>query len=132
MDFDAIIIGGGLSGLSAGTMLARHGKKVILLEQHYVPGGCATTFKRKDFLMEVGLHAMDGHLINEEKKHSILRYLGVRKYLDFQLVPEFFHIQNTNINFTFPNGFEQAIDSLVQDFPEEEKGIRKLFHRGPG
>ena len=127
MDFDAIIIGGGLSGLSAGAMLARHGKKVILLEQHYVPGGCATTFKRKDFLMEVGLHAMDGHLIIEEKEHSILRYLGVRKHLDFQAVPEFFHIQNTNINFTFPNGFEQAIEALIQAFPEEENGIRKLF-----
>ncbi len=83
MDFDAIIIGGGLGGLSAGAILSRHGKRVMLIEQHYIPGGCATIFKRKDFLMEAGLHAMDGHHIEEQKSHSILRYLGVRKYLDF-------------------------------------------------
>ena len=71
MDFDAIIIGGGLGGLSAGAILSRHGKKVLLLEQHYIPGGCATTFKRKDFLMEAGLHAMDGHLVKADSQRSI-------------------------------------------------------------
>ncbi len=127
MDFDAIIIGGGLSGLSAGAILSRHGKRVMLIEQHYIPGGCATIFKRKDFLMEAGLHAMDGHHLDEQKSPSILRYLGVSKHLEFLPVPEFFHIQNTHMNFTFPNGPDQAIKALVQAFPGEEKGIRKLF-----
>jgi len=127
MNYDAIIIGGGLGGLSAGASLARKGKKVLLLEQHYVPGGCATTFKRKEFLMEAGLHAMDGHLIDESKHHSLLRFLGVMKYLKFQHLPEFFHIQNSRMDFTFPNGSEQAINALIAAYPEEEKGIRKFF-----
>lgn len=127
MDYDAIIIGGGLGGLSAGAILARKGKKVLLLEQHYVPGGCATTFKRKDFLMEAGLHAMDGHLIDETKNHSLLRFLGIMKHLDFQPLPEFFHIQNSRIDFTFPNGSEQAIEALILAYPDQEKGIRKFF-----
>ena len=59
-NFDVIIIGGGLGGLTAGAKLAKEGKKVCLIEQHSIPGGCATTFKRKDFIMEVGLHEMDG------------------------------------------------------------------------
>ena len=129
MDYDAIIIGGGLGGLSAGAILARKGKKVLLLEQHYVPGGCATTFKRKDFLMEAGLHAMDGHLIDESKNHSLLRFLGVMKHLDFQTLPEFFHIQNSRIDFTFPNGSEQAVEALIRAYPDQEKGIRKFFKR---
>ncbi len=58
--YDIIIIGGGLGGLTAGAKLARSGKKVFLVEQHYLPGGCATVFKRKDYTMEVGLHEMDG------------------------------------------------------------------------
>lgn len=127
MDYDAIIIGGGLGGLSAGAILARKGKKVLLLEQHYVPGGCATTFKRKDFLMEAGLHAMDGHLIDETKNHSLLRFLGIMKHLDFQPLPEFFHIQNSRIDFTFPNDSEQAIEALIKAYPDQEKGIRKFF-----
>ena len=60
MQYDVIIVGGGLGGLTSGAKLAREGKKVLLLEQHDRPGGCATTFKRKDFTMEVGLHEMDG------------------------------------------------------------------------
>jgi len=127
MDFDAIIIGGGLGGLSAGALLSRHGKRVVLLEQHYIPGGCATNFKRKDFLMEAGLHAMDGSLIEERKSLSLLRFLGVKKELEFQMIPEFFHIQNTHLNFTFPNGIDKAVVALVKAFPGEEKAIRKLF-----
>ena len=60
MHYDVIIIGAGLGGLTAGAKLAREGKSVLLLEQHDRPGGCATTFKRRDFTMEVGLHEMDG------------------------------------------------------------------------
>jgi all-trans-retinol 13,14-reductase len=127
MDFDAIIIGGGLGGLSAGAFLSRHGKRVMLIEQHYIPGGCATTFKRKNFLMEVGLHALDGSLVDERKSHSMLRFLGVKKDLEFQTLPEFFQMQNAHMNFTFPNGTDQAVKALVQAFPGEERGIRKLF-----
>ena len=60
MKYDVIIIGAGLGGLTAGAKLAREGKKVLIVEQHSKPGGCATTFKRGDFTMEVGLHEMDG------------------------------------------------------------------------
>jgi len=50
------IIGAGLGGLTAGALLAKDGYKVTILEQHNIVGGCATTFKRKNFTCEVGLH----------------------------------------------------------------------------
>ena len=53
MQYDVIIIGAGLGGLTAGAKLAKEGKKVLLVEQHNIPGGCATTFKRKDFLFDL-------------------------------------------------------------------------------
>jgi all-trans-retinol 13,14-reductase len=68
-NYDVIIIGGGLGGLTAGAKLAKEGNKVLLLEQHYIPGGCATVFKRKDFIMEVGLHEMDGLDVTQLTKH---------------------------------------------------------------
>ena len=64
MKYNTIIIGGGLAGLTAGATLAKFGKKVLLLEQHYKPGGCATSFKRDDFIVEVGLHEMSGIVEN--------------------------------------------------------------------
>ena len=60
MNYDVIIIGAGLGGLTAGAKLAREGKKVLLIEQHDRAGGYATTFKRGDFILEVGLHEMYG------------------------------------------------------------------------
>jgi len=58
MQYDVIIIGSGLGGLAAGAKLAKEGKKVLMLEQHYQVGGCATHFKRKGYTFEVSLHEL--------------------------------------------------------------------------
>ena len=47
--FDAVVIGSGTGGLSAALSLATAGKKILLLEQHNMPGGCATSFVRGRF-----------------------------------------------------------------------------------
>ncbi|MEM7182889.1 MAG: NAD(P)/FAD-dependent oxidoreductase [Spirochaetota bacterium] len=54
--YDAIVIGSGMGGMSASSLLAQAGKKVLLLEQHNVIGGCTQTFSRKGFEWSVGLH----------------------------------------------------------------------------
>ncbi|MCK4836848.1 MAG: NAD(P)-binding protein, partial [Candidatus Aminicenantes bacterium] len=56
--FDAVIIGSGLGGLSCAAAFARQGFKPLVLEQHYIPGGYATTFKRPGgFVFDVSLHS---------------------------------------------------------------------------
>ena len=82
MEFDIVVIGGGLGGLTAGAKLAKEGRKVLLLEQHDRPGGCATTFKRKGFTIEVGLHEMDG-MDGRDMKTRIFRDLGVFDHCTF-------------------------------------------------
>lgn len=57
-DYQLIIIGGGLSGLAAGIRAARFGRKVLILEQHWQPGGLNSYYFRRGFLLETGLHAM--------------------------------------------------------------------------
>jgi len=69
-NFDAIIISGGLGGLVCGAKLAKEGKRALLLEQHIVVGGCATTFRRKDFSIDVELQQMGG-LDNLDPKKEI-------------------------------------------------------------
>ncbi len=57
-DFDAIVIGSGLGGLSCGAAFARQGFKVLVLEQHDKAGGYATSFKRPGgFEFDVSLHS---------------------------------------------------------------------------
>ncbi len=56
--YDAIIIGAGLGGLSAAAAFARQGYKVLVLEQHSVPGGYASSFSRPGgFTFDVSLHS---------------------------------------------------------------------------
>ncbi|WP_044209021.1 FAD-dependent oxidoreductase [Flammeovirga sp. OC4] len=124
--FDTIIIGGGLGGLTAGATLAKLGKKVLLLEQHYVVGGCATTFKRKDFVMEVGLHEMDG-LFEKDLKMDIFKFLEVDQHVDLVQVPELYRLKSKNLDFVFPHGHDESINALIEKFPSEEKGIRSFM-----
>ena len=55
--WDAIVIGSGIGGLTAAVLLGMHaGKRVLVLERHYVPGGFTHTFHRPGYEWDVGLH----------------------------------------------------------------------------
>ena len=126
MSYDVIIIGAGLGGLTAGAKLSKEGKKVLLIEQHTIPGGCATTFKRKDLKIEVGLHMIDG-LDDEDPKLNILKELGVLDNVEFKRVPDFYRFIKPGFEMTIPDNYKQAINVLTERFPAEKKGIVKFF-----
>ena len=46
-DLDAIVVGSGIGGLTTAAILAKLGKKVLVLEQHDQAGGCCHTFVEK-------------------------------------------------------------------------------------
>ena len=128
MNFDVIIIGAGLGGLTAGAKLARAGKKVLLLEQHDRPGGCATSFTRKGFTMEVGLHEMDG-LHPGDMKSRIFHDLGVLDKVEFLKIPEFYRFINGRRDVVISHNPEEVTEKLINLFPEEEDGIRAYFYQ---
>ncbi|NEO26840.1 MAG: C-3',4' desaturase CrtD [Kamptonema sp. SIO4C4] len=55
-----IVVGAGIGGLTAGALLAQQGYSVLVVEQAYVPGGCASTFKRRGFTFDVGATQVAG------------------------------------------------------------------------
>jgi C-3',4' desaturase CrtD len=55
-----VVIGAGIGGLTAGALLARRGYQVLVLDQALVPGGCASTFKRRGFTFDVGATQVAG------------------------------------------------------------------------
>ncbi len=126
--FDIIVIGGGLGGLTAGAKLAKSGKKVLLIEQHDRPGGCATTFKRKGFTLEVGLHEMDG-LHGSDMKTRIFRDLGILETVDFIKVPEFYRFVNGRRDVVVSHDPEEMVRRLTDLFPSEKNGIEAYFHQ---
>jgi all-trans-retinol 13,14-reductase len=60
MEWDAIVIGSGIGGLTAAAALARCGRRVLVLEQHFVLGGMTQTFERRGFRFATGLHYIGG------------------------------------------------------------------------
>src|SRR3954470_16782639 len=76
---DYIIVGSGIGGLTAGALLSKAGKKVLILERHYVPGGFSHTFKRKDgFVWDVGVHYV-GNMNSDSFLRKIFNYLTGNK-----------------------------------------------------
>ena len=128
MEYDIIVVGGGLGGLTAGAKLAKEGRKVLLLEQHDRPGGCATTFKRKDFTLEVGLHEMDG-MDGRDMKSRVFRDLGIFDHCTFIKVPEFYRFVSKRHDIVVSHDPEKTASVLNRHFPGEEEGISAYFDR---
>jgi len=127
MDYDVIIIGAGLGGLTAGAKLAKEGMRVLLLEQHDRPGGCASTFTRRGFTMEVGLHEMDG-LHPGDMKNRIFEDLGIFNRVEFLPVPEFYRFLNDRLDLVVPHDPEAAKGILKKQFPGQAQGIDDYFY----
>ena len=85
-EYDVIVIGSGLAGLTCANMLAKGGHSVLLLEQHYNLGGLATWFKRKGgHVFDISLHGFPVGMIktcrkywNREIADSIIQLKGIR------------------------------------------------------
>ncbi len=120
--YDCIIIGGGLGGLTSGALLSKEGYKVLLLEQHYMVGGCATTYRRGAYRCEVGLHMYDDLYSSHTAK--TFNALGIYKNIQFIEVPEFYKVvANNGTEFTLPFGHDNVVQALTKSFPHEKKGI---------
>ena len=127
-DYDAIVIGSGVGGLSAALKLARSGCSVLVLEAMTAFGGYLNPFHRKGYTFDTGLHLI-GEIAKEDTFWMLLEELGLSNAVEFiELDPEGFD------RYIFPDyelklgkGKERFIEQLINDFPKEEQGIKKFF-----
>lgn len=68
-DYDAVVVGSGLAGLTAANLLGRAGHRVLLLEQHDKLGGLATWFKRRGHIFDVSLHGFPVGMIKSCRRY---------------------------------------------------------------
>ncbi len=122
--FDSIIIGSGAGGLATAICLAREGQKVLVLEQHGVPGGWCHSFYLKGHRFTPGVHYVG--LLNEgESTNELYKGLGIANELVFfRMNPNGYeHCWIGDERFDFPSSLEALIDRLSIRFPKEKKRI---------
>ena len=125
--YDMVIIGSGPGGLTSALILAKAGYKVLVLERHFIAGGGLHNFKRKGARFDTGIHYVgsldDGQILNQ-----MYKYLGILDSLHLQKMDEdcFDLISFGGKDYKLAQGFENFENSLITDFPEEEKAIRKF------
>ncbi len=127
-DYDVIVIGSGAGGLTAALAFARSGKKVMVFEQHYLPGGWCHSFPLNGFSFSPGVHYI-GEMEQGGQMRRIYEGLGIANDLPFmELNPDGYdHIQIGNDKFDIPKGKDNFRARLKARFPHEASGIDKYM-----
>ena len=126
-DYDAVIIGAGISGLVCGCYLAKAGMKVLIVEKNAKPGGYCTSFTRGGFQFDACVQSLsslrdDGNIRIALKELEIERRLEIKRYnpSDIIITPDLkLHLWN-NLN--------EMIQEFQSNFPHETNNIDEFFN----
>lgn len=126
--WDAVVVGGGLGGLSTAAFLATNGQRVLVLEQHEVVGGCSQVFRRLDdrYEFDVGAHHL-GECQPGGRMRTVLGALGIDDRIEWRpLDPDGFStITLPEVQMRVPVGWDAYEERLVETFPAEEQAVRR-------
>ncbi|EJO5347238.1 NAD(P)/FAD-dependent oxidoreductase [Clostridium botulinum] len=128
--YDAVIIGASLGGLSAALQLGMKGKKALVLEQHNLPGGLATSFVRGRFEFEATLHELQsvGTKKDPRKIRKFLDEAGVD--IDWIQIPEAYKVvySKENIDVIMPYGIDNMIETVDKEVPGTREKMKSLMN----
>lgn len=138
MNYDAIVIGAGMSGLAAGIRLAMFDKRVLILEKHSIPGGLNSYYQRRNFdkggirHFDVGLHALTNFIKKGEKGRPFSKLLKQLRlsYDDFKLCPQSYSkISFPEVELKFSNDFELLKSEIAIHFPHQVDAFQALVKK---
>ena len=122
-EWDAIVIGSGIGGLAPASLLARDGKRVLLLEQHLALGGCTQVFRRAGYEWDAGLHYMG----EVHRPTSVLRRLFDAvsgNALDWAPMPDVYNrIVIGERGYDYPSGAAAFAARMKDYFPAEADAV---------
>lgn len=129
---DVVVVGAGIGGLTAGALLAHRGLDVLVLDQHYLPGGFCTSWprvvrrgdERLRYVFDAGVHDVSG-LGPRGAVRQVLRRLGVETRLDWRRTTHEYVLPGDRI--VVPHRATDFVDLLARRFPHEAGSIRAFF-----
>lgn len=128
--YDAVVIGSGMGGLSAGCNLARNNVDVLVLEQHNLPGGVTTSFVRGRFEFELSVQCITEYG-SSENKGPLYKFLkdDLNLDLDFPQMTEgrFFAMTKENIKGVLPLKKAQLVEFIETRAPGSRESVRAFL-----
>jgi all-trans-retinol 13,14-reductase len=127
--YDAVVIGSGLGGLTAGALLANAGYSVCLLERNFSIGGAASVYKVGDLWVEASLHQTSDARNPRDAKHHILSQLGILDEIEWRPTGPLYTVKGGPVGepFALPVGFAAAHDALAARFPDKSAAIKRFL-----
>lgn len=127
MDYDAIIVGGGLSGLTAASLLAKRHLKVAVIDKSYQPGGSCGVFKRKHVTFDQGSAMLYGFGENGFNAHRFV-FNCLEEPIDMIQHNLLYCVNFKGKKIHFWADIEQFSEELADIFPSEKKNIKRFYH----
>ena len=125
--YDTIVIGSGMSGLTAAACLSKAGQKVLVLEQHYTAGGFTHTYARKGYEWDVGLHYIgEVHRPNSTLRR-IFDYVSDCRLQWVQTDEVYDRIYLGDESFDLVTGVERFRAKMLSYFPEEQQALDRYL-----
>lgn len=126
-EWDVIVIGSGMGGMTCAAALAKSGQRVLVLEQHYVPGGFTHTFSRKGYTWDVGVHCL-GQMSKRELPGRIISWL-TNEHVKMKFMGDVYEKFNypDNFNISFPATRAAFVAALEEKFPKERETIARYM-----
>jgi all-trans-retinol 13,14-reductase len=121
--YDTIIIGSGMGGMATAAFLSKEGKKVLVLERHYTPGGFTHVFSRRGYEWDVGVHYVGDVHREHTELHKMFKYItgGRLQWADMGDVYDKMFFGDDQYDYVKdPDEFKARMKSY---FPQEEKAI---------
>jgi phytoene dehydrogenase-like protein len=127
--YDVVVIGAGLGGLTAAAILARAGRKVLVIERSNSVGGAASSYKSGDLFIEGSLQETSDPRDPRDPKHHVLTRAGVLDAVKWIPAGSLYEARGGPLEapFVMPDNFDAARRALTERFPQARAGIDQLL-----